>query len=217
MSDRELLERITVNPDVMAGKPTIKGTRLTVRYILELLARGAANEDILSEYKWLAAEDIRACLLFAARSLGSMDFMHPGVEPTSTSDDDKQEDSGQPVQISHSVLIIRINRQFRHGMSSDELYDSTRGVWRVSQRRERAKYAFAVFKGVVREVYEIDAWHPAGSTIYKTGRQEDMNVPGRWEFTGCRAKESIRSQYLGKSVKAYLPRGLANPVVYVNV
>ncbi|HEX8119140.1 MAG TPA: hypothetical protein VF521_17820, partial [Pyrinomonadaceae bacterium] len=78
------------------------------------------------------------------------------------------------------------------------------------------KYAFTVFKGVVREVYEIDAWHPAGSTVYKTGRQGDMNVPGRWEFTGRRAEESIRSQYIGKSVRAYLPWGLANPVVYVN-
>lgn len=126
------------------------------------------------------------------------------------------EKSAQPVEITHPVILIRINRQFRPGMSAEALYDSTRGVWRVGQRRERAKYAFAVFKGVIHEVYEIDAWHPAGSTVYKTGRQEDMHVPGRWEFTGRRAEESIRSHYVGKSVQAYLPHGLQNPIVYVN-
>lgn len=218
MSNQKLLERITVSPDVMAGKPIVKGTRLTVRYILELLAHGATSEDILGEYERLAPEDIRACFLFAAKSLGNMDFTSQAVEPTATfEDDEEQEASGQTISITHPVLLIRINRQFRHGMSAEEMYDSTRGVWKVSQRRERAKYAFTVFRGIVHEVYEIDAWHPAGSTTYKTGRQEDMKVPGRWEFTGRRAEESIRSQYVGKSVKAYLPWGLANPVVYVNV
>jgi uncharacterized protein (DUF433 family) len=198
----------------MAGKPVIKGTRLTVKYILELLAHGAETEDILSEYGGLTPQDIRACFLFAAKSLGEMDFVPPEVEPGPV--DGEREESAQPIQITHPVILIRINRQFRPGMSSAEMYDSTRGVWRVGQRRERARYAFAVFKGVVHEVYEIDAWHPAGSTVYKTGRQGDMNVPGRWEFTGRRAEESIRSQYVGKSVRAYLPWGLANPVVYVN-
>ncbi|HJQ31877.1 MAG TPA: DUF433 domain-containing protein [Pyrinomonadaceae bacterium] len=214
MSEQELLERITISPDVMAGKPVIQGTRLTVRYILEVLGHGATIEEILNEYEGITSEDIRACFLFAAKLLGSTEFMSQGVEAASA--DSEHEESAQPVHITHPVILIRINRQFRPGMSAEELYDSTRGVWRVSQRRERAKYAFAVFRGVVCEVYEIDAWHPAGSTVYKTGRQEDMNVPGRWEFTGRRAGEFIRSQYVGKSVKAYLPWGLANPVVYVN-
>jgi uncharacterized protein (DUF433 family) len=67
MSDQELLERITLNPRVMAGKPVIKGTRLTVEYVLNLLAHGATNEEILSEYEGLAPEDIRACFLFAVK------------------------------------------------------------------------------------------------------------------------------------------------------
>ena len=68
MSDQELLERITLNPKVMAGKPVIRGTRLTVEYVLNLLAHGATNEEILSEYEGLAPEDIRACFLFAVKS-----------------------------------------------------------------------------------------------------------------------------------------------------
>ena len=65
MDDQQLLERITVNPKVMTGKPVIRGTRLTVEYILNLLAHGATNDEILGEYKTLNQKDIQACILFA--------------------------------------------------------------------------------------------------------------------------------------------------------
>ena len=80
MKDQDLLERITLNPKVMAGKPIIKGTRLTVEYILNLLAHGATTEEILEEYQGLTPEDIKACFLFATRSLGDTDFMPLMVE-----------------------------------------------------------------------------------------------------------------------------------------
>lgn len=75
MSDEQLLARVTLNPDVMVGKPVIKGTRLTVEYVLNLLAHGATTAEILDEYHGLAPEDIRACLLFATKSLESNAFM----------------------------------------------------------------------------------------------------------------------------------------------
>ncbi|BAY47741.1 hypothetical protein SAMD00079811_53600 [Scytonema sp. HK-05] len=75
MTDQELLSRITVNPKVMIGKPVIRGTRLTVEYILNLLAHGATITETLEEYEGLVEEDIRACLLFAKRSLESTSFM----------------------------------------------------------------------------------------------------------------------------------------------
>ena len=75
MTDQQLLERISLNPEIMTGKPVIKGTRLAVEYVLNLLAHGAAIEDIVREYEGLTAEDIQACLLFATRSLQNMDFM----------------------------------------------------------------------------------------------------------------------------------------------
>lgn len=75
MTDRELLERITCDPKVMVGKPVIKGTRLTVEFILNLLAHGSTVDEILEEYEGLAAEDIQACLLFASQSLSSTTFM----------------------------------------------------------------------------------------------------------------------------------------------
>ncbi len=75
MGDDTLLRRISQNPSVMAGQPVIKGTRLTVRFILNVLAHGATVEDLLDEYDGLAAEDIQACLLFASNSLGDVEFM----------------------------------------------------------------------------------------------------------------------------------------------
>lgn len=80
MKDQELLERITVNPKVMVGKPVIKGTRLTVEYILNLLAHGATTADIVKEYKGLAQEDIQACILFATKSLEDTTFMPLAME-----------------------------------------------------------------------------------------------------------------------------------------
>jgi uncharacterized protein (DUF433 family) len=74
MSDQELLNRVTTNSKVMAGKPVIKGTRLTAEYILNLLAHDATMAEILAEYKGLIESDIRACLLFASRSLESLSF-----------------------------------------------------------------------------------------------------------------------------------------------
>lgn len=81
MTEKQLLERITVNPKVMVGKPVIKGTRLTVEYILGLLAHGATFEEILQEYPGLTREDIQACLLFATKSLESTVFMPLTGEP----------------------------------------------------------------------------------------------------------------------------------------
>lgn len=80
MKDQDLLERITLNPKLMAGKPIIKGTRLTVEYVLNLLAHGATTEEILEEYQGLKRKDIQACFLFATRSLGATDFMPLTVE-----------------------------------------------------------------------------------------------------------------------------------------
>ncbi len=75
MNDQQLLQRIVCDPKVMVGKPVIKGTRLTVEYILNLLARGSSAASILDEYEGLTPEDIQACLLFASQSLSSTAFM----------------------------------------------------------------------------------------------------------------------------------------------
>ena len=55
-------DRITVDPNVLVGKPIIKGTRISVEFVVDLLARGWTVEQVLQEYDHLAPEDIQACL-----------------------------------------------------------------------------------------------------------------------------------------------------------
>lgn len=81
MTEQQLLARIALDPRVMVGKPVIQGTRLTVEYILSLLAHGATVAEIVQEYDGVTPEDIQACLLFAVKSLANMSFMPLVVEP----------------------------------------------------------------------------------------------------------------------------------------
>jgi uncharacterized protein (DUF433 family) len=80
MKDQELLERIHFDPNVMAGKPVIRGTRLTVDFILGLLAHGSTAADVVEEYHGVTAEDFQACLLSATRSLEDTAFMPLAAE-----------------------------------------------------------------------------------------------------------------------------------------
>jgi uncharacterized protein (DUF433 family) len=61
-----LSERIVVDPEILAGKPVIRGTRLAVEFILELLAEGQSENEILANYPGLTREDILACLSYAS-------------------------------------------------------------------------------------------------------------------------------------------------------
>ncbi len=69
MPETELLSRITVDPEQCGGRPCIRGMRLRVLDVLELLAAGESREQILEDYPYLEADDITASLLYAARQL----------------------------------------------------------------------------------------------------------------------------------------------------
>lgn len=64
-------DRIIVDPQVLVGKPVIKGTRIAVEFVMDLLGRGWTTEQILREYDHLTAEDIQACLAYASDVLKS--------------------------------------------------------------------------------------------------------------------------------------------------
>lgn len=119
--------------------------------------------------------------------------------------------------IQHPVLLIRINKLYRHGMSDLELYEATRGIWKLGKRREQVKYAFAVFHGLIREVYSVKIWHPAQTLTYQTRDFSDRDTTGRWEFEGTFAPKGIREMYLHKTVQKYLKRGNQSPTIYVGV
>lgn len=67
----EWQERISLDPKVLAGKPVIKGTRIAVEFVVDLLAQGWSEEQIVDSYPGITTEDIRACLRYAAEVLKS--------------------------------------------------------------------------------------------------------------------------------------------------
>ncbi len=74
MTPADLLQRITIRPEQCGGRPCIRGMRIRVIDVLELLAAGDSQAQILEDYPYLEADDIAACLLYAARRLN-----HPNV------------------------------------------------------------------------------------------------------------------------------------------
>ncbi len=107
-----------------------------------------------------------------------------------------------PVTIDDRVVLIRINKLFRHGMTDEELYTATRQWWVMNPRR-RPEFALAVFNGVVRAAYKIDP----------DGWQREKNR--RWQFAGSR-DAGAEAKYAWRDVRAYAKQGAQNPIKYVN-
>jgi uncharacterized protein (DUF433 family) len=76
MSD---VERIEVDPDVKAGKPVVKGTRIPVYIVLDMLGDGADIGDVLEAYPDLEAEDVKACLRYASKRVQRDDTVYESV------------------------------------------------------------------------------------------------------------------------------------------
>jgi hypothetical protein len=125
--------------------------------------------------------------------------------------------------INDPVIAISVNEQFPHCEAADDLYTCTRGLWKLNRERaEHAKYAFAIYKGEIKEVYEIEQWLPATKVfsdfwiarLKSQGRPVSADEPlGRYEFTGHVAPEPIRKKYLGRKIPK---RHSGNPILYFN-
>lgn len=110
------------------------------------------------------------------------------------------------IKIAEPGILVKVNRLFRRNMSADEIYEITRGNWVVGERRNKVKYAFCVYNGIVRQVYEVQAWHPI-----KAGSQESK-IQDRWQFDGIVAQDL--QHYVGGNVEKYIRS--QSPVRYVN-
>jgi hypothetical protein len=128
------------------------------------------------------------------------------------------------VNIIEPSILIRINQAFRYSMSEIELYDYTRGQWKLNpERAKNAKYGISVYQGIIQEVYEILDWYNAGTTYHirqgnkNIEREEIKRIKGRYEFIGNLAPKKIRKKYKYKSVEHYFKQGNSNPIMYVNV
>lgn len=123
--------------------------------------------------------------------------------------------SKQKIPIDEPSLLIRINQHFRYSTTEMELYDFTRGYWKISSKRAKnAKYAFAIYNGIIQEVCEIKTWLKAGESM--TVRGKIKTIDDRVEFIGNIASETIRAKYKYKSVEDYFKKGNANPIMCNN-
>ncbi|MCH7702623.1 MAG: DUF433 domain-containing protein [Planctomycetes bacterium] len=64
-------DRIVIDPDILVGKPVVKGTRIAVELVIDLLARGWSHEQVMQQYDHINVEDIQACLAYASEILKS--------------------------------------------------------------------------------------------------------------------------------------------------
>ncbi len=121
------------------------------------------------------------------------------------------------------VVLFRLNRSFRYSMAGDdaspddrlELYEATRGTWKIGASRNEMRYAMAVYDNVIQEIYEIKDWQPAGTAMYKTRLDVNGLNPERHEFVGHRCEEeSVRAKYIGGDVKAWFPHGFTGSFRY---
>ena len=104
-----------------------------------------------------------------------------------------------------NLMMIRISNTYSDALSPLELYEMTRGFWRVDVNRAReVDYVLAVYQGIVREVYKVVDWFPGGTTFMQ--REEDGAwAKDRYEFVGRIADEPVRQRYRLKKRRALLP------------
>ncbi|MGM9630768.1 LEM-3-like GIY-YIG domain-containing protein [Butyricicoccus sp.] len=115
-----------------------------------------------------------------------------------------------------NAVLIRINQLYRNDMTVYELYETTRGFWRINPEQiKKVKYALAVYYGMVLEVYEIAAWFPAFSTMTQRYIPDTEQCRNRYEFVGNIAPESVRKKFRDKSVASLFPQGAQNPIRYI--
>jgi|SRR5437660_468145 len=115
--------------------------------------------------------------------------------------------------IDDPVVAISIGRTYRPGINRSDLYNCTRGTWKIDKdRANKAHYALAVYQGVIREVFEIHEWLPSGSTEY-TRQLGPNRDDGRSEFIGAVAPDKVRDKYIGKRMPE---RFFGNPIRYYN-
>ena len=77
-------ERIVIDPEIMQGKPVIRGTRITVDLVLRKMSEGGSQDDLLDAYPHLTPDDIRAALAYAAETVSHERILFPDPETTTT-------------------------------------------------------------------------------------------------------------------------------------
>lgn len=178
-------------------------------HTIDILAYGLKSEATALKVEAAAIDLIgRTNLSNAVRGHGSGEFGRRGLQEIAAEFD------RQKVKIEHPCMLFKIQQRYSSGMEPIELYESTRGFWKLGHEltyhQMRVQYALAVYDNVVREVYEVAAWLPGGTTAYFT--RASRGFRSCWEFVGCIAPKKVRDRYLHKNVGDYFNKSRATCV-----
>jgi uncharacterized protein len=133
----------------------------------------------------------------------------------------------QPAEIKVPAILIKIEREWRHELTPEQLYERTRRYWKCNPERKKKppQYAFSVARGLIREVFDINAWETYldmslevidPSRLQQSRSEADRKGQSRRGFIGCPTKDgALRAALLGRSVR-HIPFGSGNPIAYVN-
>jgi len=152
------------------------------------------------------AFEVEAGIIDALRAVGRIDLTNKarGMDSVARGwtplTELRAEYAAKRVPIEHRVMLVKINQNYRTGMTEAQLYKATREWWKLDPER-RPEYAFAVYNGVVRAVYKIDQ---------KRWAQDPET--GRWQFAG-KLDPELNERYKWSDVSDYASQ---NPIRYVN-
>ncbi len=109
--------------------------------------------------------------------------------------------------ITEKIIAFNLRQSYRANMTERELYDCTRGCWRISlENAQQCAYAFSVYESTIKEVYKIEKWLLAEELKRETVPSE-QDESGRYGFEGKIAEKEIRDKYLGKSLENICKKG----------
>jgi len=117
----------------------------------------------------------------------------------------KVDTNEKELEIIEKSILIKINASYYEGMSKEEIYNATKGNWKLSlDKAQKAEYIFSIVNGMILEIYKITNWY-------------EVKNSDRIAFEGVIASEKIRDKYIDKSVRHLYLRGEANPCKYRNI
>jgi len=191
--------------------------------IIEILAHGLDEETAIKV-------EAAAIDLIGIDNLTNIQRGHEadryGIIEVNTLEAKYRQEELEESDITDNVMMININQLYRYDMTPFDLYESTRGYWRVNRGKARkVDYVLAVYKGIVVEVYQVADWYDAMTTLMASrtdeaainndaeSNEEDTELK-RSEFVGRIAPEAVRKKYIYKSVEGFYGNGQRNPIRY---
>ena len=208
-------------------RDAIQGDSSTLKLdlIREIISQGQKVEHLIlrSGLSEKEALEIEATLIdygnyFKKAFSNSVSGQHSNQKGIMTSDEIIRKFNAKPLkELLHPLVIININKKYKRGINSYDIYSATKEAWKVDQSKiKHLKYALAEYEGIIIEVYKINKWYKVNTEDFNKRSnvkiKENRNL--RWGFNGVVADDEVRNCYLNKSISKYKKKGAANPIRY---